>query len=344
MNAIRVSAAELIIEPLRSPDGFCGPQHNNAGCAGTDAQCCNSETWACGNSEYCRHHLSANIPAREDCADGTCYEGLCAGDKVYSTDGTCGSEHDNRLGQCGTGADFCGESVCQSGNCDWSWLRRTTTVTSSVSSTASTTVSRSSTSTSTSTSTRPLPMLSSSCSDGTGAGGLAGLCSWACSHGFCPNPCTCTPGTPAALPPPTGDRGYALLDLRDEPGFSDLCDLVCSYAADYCPEQVCTKTPYSTVQQPGTVCVQGEGEGGYAGLCSYACRYYGYCPSSSCTCTLYGAAIQEPSILGTPGEAAPGVDDSYDDLCNYTCNRGYCPTESLRLFDLDFQASSLPRL
>lgn len=69
--------------------------------------------------------------AREDCADGTCYEGACAGDRVYSTDGTCGYMHDNRLcagrqgdcchqnGTCGTGEAFCGNDNCQAGNCNW---------------------------------------------------------------------------------------------------------------------------------------------------------------------------------------------------------------------------------
>ena len=74
--------------------------------------------------------LSADTLARKDCEDGTCYEGLCAGDRVYSTDGTCGYDYGDRLcagkwgdccnrhGRCGTGDSFCGESVCQSGNCD----------------------------------------------------------------------------------------------------------------------------------------------------------------------------------------------------------------------------------
>lgn len=101
---------------MRSANGLCGPLHNNATCLGTEYQCCNSETWTCGNSA-------------EDCAAGTCYEGACAGDKVYSTDGTCGTAHGNRLcagkwgdccnlnGTCGTGEAFCGISVCQMGNC-----------------------------------------------------------------------------------------------------------------------------------------------------------------------------------------------------------------------------------
>lgn len=66
---------------------------------------------------------------RADCAPGTCYEGSCLGDKVYSTDGTCGVQHGRRRcagkwgdccnldGKCGSGTDFCGWMKCQSGNC-----------------------------------------------------------------------------------------------------------------------------------------------------------------------------------------------------------------------------------
>ncbi|KAI1371647.1 carbohydrate-binding module family 50 [Hypoxylon crocopeplum] len=105
------------IEPVRATDGHCGPPNNNATCLGNQSgQCCNAETWTCGNSTA-------------DCAPGTCYEGACVGDNIYSTDGTCGYAYGNRLcigkwgdccsldGACGTGVDFCGEDVCQSGNC-----------------------------------------------------------------------------------------------------------------------------------------------------------------------------------------------------------------------------------
>ncbi|KAB5583029.1 hypothetical protein GE09DRAFT_288076 [Coniochaeta sp. 2T2.1] len=106
------------LEPVRACDGLCGPPHGNATCEGTDAQCCNAETWTCGDTE-------------EDCADGTCYEGDCLGDVQYSTDGTCRFQHGDRLcagkqgnccsmdGKCGTGPDFCGKRICQSG--DWKW-------------------------------------------------------------------------------------------------------------------------------------------------------------------------------------------------------------------------------
>ncbi|KAK4442107.1 hypothetical protein QBC34DRAFT_313805, partial [Podospora aff. communis PSN243] len=105
------------IEPERAWDGRCGPKHLNATCLGMDrGQCCNSETWTCGNSE-------------RDCAPGVCYEGACWGHKVYTTDGACGRGHGGRQcagkwgdccsvdGACGTGAPFCSEARCQSGNC-----------------------------------------------------------------------------------------------------------------------------------------------------------------------------------------------------------------------------------
>ena len=65
----------------------------------------------------------------EDCAPGTCYEGICPGAKIYSIEGQCGPKNSNLLcggkwgdccnfdGVCGTGEDFCGKGVCESGNC-----------------------------------------------------------------------------------------------------------------------------------------------------------------------------------------------------------------------------------
>ncbi|OIW25495.1 hypothetical protein CONLIGDRAFT_547624, partial [Coniochaeta ligniaria NRRL 30616] len=296
------------VEPLRSTDGFCGPHHGNATCLGTDfGQCCNSETFTCGNSTNA-------------CADGTCYEGDCAGDSVYSTDGTCGPAHGDRLcagkwgdccnfqGRCGTGSDYCGTTVCHSGNCLWPWLVNSTSSTSSTSGRTTT--------------TSPIPSPTSHCSGGSGDGGFSGLCSYSCSFGFCPSPCVCVPGTPGTPPALSGSRGYAVLDL--DPAYGPLCDFTCSHG--YCPSGVCTTVPYTSTQQPGTVCVRGEGTGGYAGLCSFCCRY-GYCPPGPCTCDLYGQAFQEPTVLNTPGKPAPGVDGSYTGLCSYACNHGYCPSD-----------------
>ncbi|KAH7245072.1 hypothetical protein BKA59DRAFT_454143 [Fusarium tricinctum] len=38
-------------EPLRAHDGKCGPSHNDATCVGTDKQCCNKNTWTCGDTK-----------------------------------------------------------------------------------------------------------------------------------------------------------------------------------------------------------------------------------------------------------------------------------------------------
>jgi hypothetical protein len=43
---------QAYLEPLRSTNGRCGPQFNNATCSGTAKQCCNAQTWTCGNSTY----------------------------------------------------------------------------------------------------------------------------------------------------------------------------------------------------------------------------------------------------------------------------------------------------
>ncbi|CAG8953945.1 hypothetical protein HYFRA_00010906 [Hymenoscyphus fraxineus] len=94
------------IEPLRGFDGLCGPPNKNATCRGTRLQCCNANTFTCGGS-------------LEDCADGTCYEGACAGDKVFTTNGDCDRDHGykmcagvwgdccNDAGRCGSGPSFC---------------------------------------------------------------------------------------------------------------------------------------------------------------------------------------------------------------------------------------------
>ncbi|CAF3497348.1 hypothetical protein FGSG_00029 [Fusarium graminearum PH-1] len=42
-------------EPIRAYNGLCGPPHSNATCVGTDKQCCNKNTWTCGDT---KSHLS----------------------------------------------------------------------------------------------------------------------------------------------------------------------------------------------------------------------------------------------------------------------------------------------
>ncbi|EAQ83669.1 hypothetical protein CHGG_10073 [Chaetomium globosum CBS 148.51] len=308
------------IEPLRSTDGFCGPQHNNATCLGTEAQCCNAETWTCGNTE-------------EDCANGTCYEGACFGDVEYSTDGTCGWQHGSRKcagkwgdcchhnGTCGTGTAFCAKGNCQSGNCDWDAIFQLTT----------TSVAASSSTITTDPSAWPTFPITD-CVGGKGPETIGdSLCDRTCRLGFCPAPCTCTnPSTPEPLPDtPPGVHCWGMLGVPAE--YDALCSFICAYYSIYMyilPARVCTIIPYTTTPTEGAVCVRGEGEGDYMGLCEFSCRH-GFCPSDTCSCTLYGHkdtwAGTRPGQTGTPGVPAPGRDESYAELCSYACDHGYCP-------------------
>ncbi|KAF4336271.1 CFEM domain protein [Fusarium beomiforme] len=54
---------EGFLEPLRAYNGLCGPDNGNATCVGTDKQCCNKNTWTCGDTV-------------DDCTIN-CYEGNC---------------------------------------------------------------------------------------------------------------------------------------------------------------------------------------------------------------------------------------------------------------------------
>jgi hypothetical protein len=41
-----------VVEKPLATDGKCGLPNNNATCSGTAKQCCNSETWTCGDTVY----------------------------------------------------------------------------------------------------------------------------------------------------------------------------------------------------------------------------------------------------------------------------------------------------
>lgn len=125
-----------VIEPKRAFDGRCGPKYGNATCIGTDyGGCCNSETWNCGDSEYEPPFQTRDLadPSSEDRSPGICYEGLCAGHDVYTTDGTCGHFNNGRNlracapkwgaccsfeGRCGDGPSYCGLGNCSFGACE----------------------------------------------------------------------------------------------------------------------------------------------------------------------------------------------------------------------------------
>ncbi|KAF2720855.1 carbohydrate-binding module family 18 protein [Polychaeton citri CBS 116435] len=98
-------------------NGLCGPSSPETTCKGyIGGGCCNSRTWMCGNSS-------------DDCAAGTCFEGLCdSGSSHYSLNGKCGPLADYKIctglfgdccslsGICGSGPGFC-DSNCMYGNC-----------------------------------------------------------------------------------------------------------------------------------------------------------------------------------------------------------------------------------
>lgn len=59
-----------VIEPLRAENGRCGPPHKNATCVGSDmGQCCNSETWTCGDSMYVGSRVTFKYEASENIAN-----------------------------------------------------------------------------------------------------------------------------------------------------------------------------------------------------------------------------------------------------------------------------------
>ncbi|KAI3539359.1 hypothetical protein CSPX01_09022 [Colletotrichum filicis] len=299
------------IEPIRAVDGLCGPRHNNATCLGTDKQCCNSETWTCGDST-------------EDCAPGTCYEGDCVGDTVYSTDGTCGQDYGFRVcagrwgsccsldGRCGTGDAFCGLFACQDGDCDiWKQDEQ--------------------------------PAGTKWTKDGTcgGAEGMRCSAEWGrccnvngicgekpadchiergCQDGF--GICASTSTSPVSTLT-SASSTPAVISTSTVPGTSTLGTTGTSV----------TTTSTSTAA-PFPACTGGSNAIGITenlkGLCSYSCDF-NHCPAGACVCT--GPASEPadgiPELTGRHGCPDDNVTENlayYEDLCEFTCSHGYCPS------------------
>lgn len=76
------------------------------------------------------------------------------------------------------------------------------------------------------------------CVAGYGQGNYVGLCSFACSYGYCPaGPCTCTSsGTPVPTPATQGINGIPLSSEDDS--YLGLCSFCCNHG--YCPSSACT--------------------------------------------------------------------------------------------------------
>ncbi|KAM0653069.1 hypothetical protein ACHAO3_001982, partial [Verticillium nonalfalfae] len=58
------------------------------------------------------------------------------------------------------------------------------------------------------------------------------------------------------------------------------------------------------------VCVEGNGLGGFAGLCQFTCEL-GYCPLGACYCTKMGEQRKYPESKNVLGYPAPGGDANY---------------------------------
>ncbi|KAK2007688.1 hypothetical protein LZ32DRAFT_666618 [Colletotrichum eremochloae] len=78
------------------------------------------------------------------------------------------------------------------------------------------------------------------------------------------------------------------------------------------------------------VCTEGTAAVGFDKLCEFTCKY-GYCPPGACYCTKMGPGIKEPDAntpgFGTVGYPAQGKSASYQGLCKFACNLGFCPSE-----------------
>ncbi|GKT59085.1 glutathione S-transferase [Colletotrichum tofieldiae] len=209
------------------------------------------------NTEYCTVGCESSLAAAnagmcvssEDCAPGTCYEGFCPGDAVWSTGGTCDTGHGNRQcagkwgdccnqdGWCGTGPDFCGKDVCQMGNC----TAPIVPVLSSSVPVSFPPVTESFAQSTTATS------LSLSSTAGSNAQGISdhfkGLRSYSCDFNLCPAGvfvCTSPAAEPAAIPELTdrhGCPGDNVAGGKDHAYYVDLCELTCSHG--YCPAGTC---------------------------------------------------------------------------------------------------------
>lgn len=122
----------------------------------------------------------------------------------------------------------------------------------------------------------PLSISEMVCTRGFGANNFAGLCSFTCQYGYCPEAaCTCTNfGPQKELPEATGTPGFPLPGAS--PAYGGLCSFACNYG--YCPPSACgnvdggTAIPDYSPFLPLT-CNKGTGPGNLAGLCDYSCNF-----------------------------------------------------------------------
>jgi hypothetical protein len=159
------------------------------------------------------------------------------------------------------------------------------------------------------------------CISGTAPGNFAGLCSFACSLGYCPiTACQCLElGYPPTVPSPTAAVGYPV--SGEDATYEGLCAFNCQHG--YCPPSACGPTPVPLATPTVSpfnpdACTSGSNKPGFesfSGLCSYACNF-GYCPINICICNSEGPLNQPPPVTD-PNPGYP-IDGSVDEgLCNF---------------------------
>ncbi|RDH35930.1 hypothetical protein BDQ94DRAFT_158098 [Aspergillus welwitschiae] len=163
------------------------------------------------------------------------------------------------------------------------------------------------------------------CIDGWGAGNFLGICSAACSWGYCPiTACVCSKlGPPPTVPEETGVDGYPI--SGEDASYSGLCSFDCNHG--YCPSTACgtveVTLTFPTVSDFSAIaCAAGEGTGDFVNLCAFGCAH-GYCPIHACNCTATGALDLFSVVNSSATARLVSGDDDYG-LCEFACGRDRC--------------------
>ncbi|PYH29356.1 glycoside hydrolase family 71 protein [Aspergillus neoniger CBS 115656] len=163
------------------------------------------------------------------------------------------------------------------------------------------------------------------CIEGWGAGNFLGLCSAACSWGYCPIiACVCSKlGPPPTVPEETGVEGYPI--SGEDASYSGLCSFDCNHG--YCPSTACgtvevTLTVPTVSDFAAKACTAGEGTGDFVNLCAFGCAH-GFCPIHACNGTETGTLDLFSVVNSSATAHLISGDDDYG-LCDFACGRDRC--------------------
>ncbi|KAL6872703.1 hypothetical protein J3F83DRAFT_580668 [Trichoderma novae-zelandiae] len=115
----------------------------------------------------------------------------------------------------------------------------------------------------------------------------SGLCSYDCSHGYCPPSACGTASEPLITPDVSDFETPYCHGGTGEGNLQGLCQFACAYG--FCPIAACDCTATGAglpSQPPATTTILGLPAAGlptqtYSAICSYACEH-GYCPPAAC--------------------------------------------------------------